>query len=149
MSERIRVHHVVVLVIGALSMLGAQPRAEQPRRAVAARQYVSETPQELWDLFRPGSSLTSLQKKVLWKSKFKGNWVRWSGDVGEVRKTLWIYSVTFDYGGGATVLVTFPAKWKAVLLRLVRGENFRYEAKLGGYHETLGGFNLSDGEPVK
>jgi len=149
MSERIRVHHVVVLVIGALSMLGAQPRAEQPRRAVAARQYVSETPQELWDLFRPGSSLTSLQKKALWKSKFKGNWVRWSGEVGDVRKTLWIYSVTFDYGGGATASVNFPAKWKAILLRLVRGENFRYEAKLVSYHEVLGGFSLSDGEPVK
>lgn len=111
-------------------------------------EFIDITIEELDLLFGSQSTLGRKEKKQLWENRYRGKYVRWSGVIvykGITRYDWYKIGLSFDFQGGAEVLVLFRPEYQSQIVQLKEGDVIAYTARLDTRKGLGAPYRLDDG----
>lgn len=120
-----------------------------PESSRGGRAFVDVTVEELNLLFGPESTLSKKERNELWKSQYKGKYVRWNGVIvyrGMTNFDWYTLKMGFDVGEKPEATVIFKKTYLPQLTMLKEGDVIAYTARLNKRKSFGSLYRLDNGD---
>ncbi|MEK6938590.1 MAG: hypothetical protein AABX04_06095 [Nanoarchaeota archaeon] len=123
------------------------------KTSALSKVYLADTYNDLYLIFGSGSKYTDLQKEKIFSEKYKGNYVKWEGEVVDVDSTfgslkVYVKQRTHDpfeiYSND--IILYLNSNQQSRLEKVSKKDMITYTGRLSNFENAL--FSLSDGEIV-